>query len=244
MLNKVCTATLVAAASLLAVAPARGQVEEPRYPPAAVYFGVQPLYALTVGEFSDYVTRGGGLDVSVVFPVRPASPFALRADGGFIVYGSETLPVCFSTTVGCRLELDLTTTNSIAFLNAGPQLMLPTGRIRPYVNGAAGFAYFGTSSSVAGNGSDYSFANTNNFDDVTFALSAGGGVQVALGSGRTPILLDLGARYHGNGRVEYLREGDITDNPDGSVTITPTRSEANLVSFQLGVTIGAGTRQR
>jgi hypothetical protein len=44
--------------------------------------------------------------------------------------------------------------------------------------------------------------------------------------------------------VEYLREGDITDNPDGSVTITPTRSDANLVSFQLGLAIGAGTRRR
>jgi hypothetical protein len=52
------------------------------------------------------VSECAGLDLYVVFPVRPASPFALRADGGFIVYGSETLPVCFSSTVGCRVQLD------------------------------------------------------------------------------------------------------------------------------------------
>lgn len=238
------SAGLITGVVLLASAPARAQLVEPRQPPPVVYLGVQPLYARTVGEFSDYVEHGGGLDLYVVYPVRRASPFALRADGGFIIYGSETLPVCFSSTVGCRVQLDLTTTNSIAFLNAGPQLMMPSGRIRAYANGAVGFSYFGTTSSVAGAYSDQTFASTNNFDDVTFALSAGGGVQVAVGSGRTPILLDLGVRYHGNGRVEYLREGDIRDNPDGSVTLTPTRSGANLVSFQLGLTFGAGTRQR
>jgi hypothetical protein len=237
-------AGVTTAIAVLAAAPASAQFEEPRQPPPAVYFGGQPLLALTVGEFSDYVTAGGGLDVYVVYPVRPASPFALRADGGFIVYGSETLPVCFSTTVGCRVQLDVTTTNSIAFLNAGPQLMVPTGRLRPYVNGAVGLAYFGTTSSVRGDDSSQTFASTSNFDDLTLALSAGGGVQVALGSGRTPVLLDIGARYHGNGSVEYLREGDITDNEDGSIALTPRRSQANLVSFQVGVTVGAGRRQR
>jgi hypothetical protein len=49
---------------------------------------------------------------------------------------------------------------------------------------------------------------------------------------------DLGVRYHGNGEVEYLKEGDIQDNPDGTITITPTRSEANLLTFQIGVQIG------
>jgi hypothetical protein len=243
-MRKSLIAPLLLTALALFAAPAGAQVLEPRYPPPAVYVGAQPLYALTVGEFSDHVTQGGGLDLYIVYPLRPRSPLALRADGGFIIYGSETFPVCFSGTVGCRVLLDLTTTNSIAFLNAGPQLMVPSGRIRPYVNGAAGFAYFGTTSSVEGTGSDQQFASSTNFDDITFALSAGGGVQVAIGSGRTPILLDVAARYHGNGRVEYLREGDITDNDDGSITLTPRRSEANLVSLQVGVTIGAGTRQR
>jgi hypothetical protein len=172
--------------------------------------------------------------------VQRGGAFALRADGGFIVYGSETRRVCFSETVGCRILLDLTTTNSIGYLNIGPQLMLPDGPVRPYVNAAIGGSYFGTSSSVDGvDGNDDAFANTTNFDDITLAWTGGGGLLISLSRGRTPVLLDLGVRYHGNGEVEYLKEGDIQDNPDGTITITPTRSEANLLTFQIGVSIGA-----
>lgn len=204
------------------------------------HIGVQGVYARPVGEFSDYVKHGGGLNASIAWPVMRGSAFALRADGGFIVYGSETRRVCFSSTVGCRILLDLTTTNSIAYINFGPQLMLPDGPVRPYVNAAIGGSYFGTSSSVDGvDGSDNSFASTTNFDDVTLAWTGGSGLLISLSRGSTPVLLDLGVRYHGNGEVEYLKRGDIQDNTDGSITMTPTRSETNLLTFQIGVSIGA-----
>jgi hypothetical protein len=211
--------------------------------PAAAYFGIQPLYARPVGEFRDYVEHGGGLGLNVVWPVRVESPLALRADGGFIVYGSETRSLCFPGS--CRVEVDITTTNSIAFLNVGPQLMLPEGTFRPYVNAGAGFSYFNTTSSIKGSDNNNDpFASTNNFDDITFSWAGGGGLLISLSSGHTPILLDLSARYHGNGNAEYLKKGDIIDNPDGSITLTPTRSEANLMTFQVGVSIGARAPQR
>jgi hypothetical protein len=232
----------LAAAAVMSAAPVHGQDPE-AYPLPHVFVGVQAQYARPVGEFSDYIEHGGGLNVNVVWPVQRGSAFALRADGGFIVYGSETQRVCFSGTVGCRIQLDLTTTNSIGYLNVGPQLMLPEGPVRPYINAAIGGSYFVTSSSVDGvDGNDDDFANTTNFDDITLAWNGGGGVLVSLSRGPTPVLLDLGVRYHGNGEVEYLKRGDIQDNPDGSITITPTRSEANLMTFQIGVQIGAGGR--
>lgn len=206
------------------------------------YAGVQGVYARAVGEFSDYIEHGAGLDLHLVWPVTAGNPLALRGGGGFVVYGSETRRVCFSTTVGCRIQLDLTTTNSIAYGNVGPQLMVPTGPVRPYINGSIGFSYFATTSSVDGtDANDDDFASTTNFDDITFAWGSGGGVLIQLSRGRTPVLLDLGVRYHGNGEVEYLKRGDIIDNPDGTITILPTRSEANLLSFQLGISIGALT---
>ena len=229
----------VLAALVLSAAPALGQdVEDER--PASLYVGIQGIYGRPVGEFRDYVRHGFGLDVGVTFPVARQSPLALRADGGFIVYGSETRRVCFGGGVGCRIELDLTTTNSIAFLNIGPQLMLPAGPVRPYINAAIGGSYFGTTSSVEGSNNDEDFASTTNFDDITFAWNAGGGMLIRLGGSHArPVMLDLGVRYNANGEVEYLKEGDIVDNPDGSLTITPTRSEANLLTFQIGVSIGA-----
>lgn len=228
------------AAALAFASPVGAQEAPQEVRPPVAWGGVQLQYARPVGEFHDYVKHGGGLNANIVWPVRTESPFALRADGGFIVYGSETQRVCFSGTVGCRVQLDLTTTNSIAYLNAGPQLMVPRGAVRPYANAAIGFSYFGTTSEVEGTNNDEAFASTTNFDDITFAWGAGGGLLISLSSGATPVLLDVGARYHGNGEVEYLKKGDITDNPDGSITYSPTRSDANLVTFQLGVSVGIG----
>src|SRR5690606_28950707 len=163
---------------------------------------------------------------------------SLRADGGFVVYGDESKRVCFSETVGCRIEVDVNTTNNIAYFNLGPELALPVGPIRPYANASIGFAYFATTSSGEGVGQDDDIASTTNFDDATFAWQAGGGLRIPISHGRTPVAIDLGARYNTNGRVEYLREGDITDNPDGSITINTQRSEAHLVTYHLGVSIG------
>jgi opacity protein-like surface antigen len=229
----------VAAAAVLHAAPVQAQDPGagtlPRF-----YIGIQGQYARPVGEFRDYVKHGGGLNINFAWPVQRASALALRADGGFIVYGSETRRVCFSTTVGCRIQLDLTTTNSIAYLNAGPQLMLPHGPVRPYVNAGIGGSYFGTSSSIDGvDGNDDDFASTTNFDDVTLAWTGGSGLLISLSRRSTPVLLDVGLRYHGNGEVEYLKKGDIQDNPDGTITISPTRSRADLLTFQIGVQIGA-----
>ena len=52
--------------------------------------------------------------------------------------------------------------------------------------------------------------------------------------------LDLSADYHRNGMATYLREGDIVDQSDGSVVIYPRRTEANLWSFRVGVSVGFG----
>jgi opacity protein-like surface antigen len=228
----------VMAVGLALASPLRAQQTPATLTPPVVFVGGHGQYARTVGEFRDYVKHGGGLGAHLVWPVQPGSAFALRADGGFLIYGSETRRVCFGGGVGCRIELDLTTTNTIAHGHIGPQLMLQSGPVRPYANAGVGFAYFATTSQIEGTSSNQNIASTTNFDDITFAWSTGGGLLVPLSSGRTPVMLDLGMRYHGNGEVEYLKEGDITDNPDGSITLNPTRSEANLLTFQLGVTVG------
>ena len=47
--------------------------------------------------------------------------------------------------------------------------------------------------------------------------------------------LNLGAKYFYGGQATYLREGDITDNPDGSITLNPRSSKTDLVLWQVGV---------
>ena len=234
-MRKVVGAALVAG---LAAAPVSGQFVTDELRPVTASGGIQVIGAVSTGEFADYVDGGFGIGANLVWPVQTGGAFAIRADLGWIVYGSEKKDLCFPGEIGCRITLELSTTNSIFYLNAGPQLMLPEGFVRPYVNANAGLAYFATTSSVKGDNNDEAFASDTNFDDFTFAWGAGGGLLVPLSRGRTPIAIDLGATYHANGSVEYLTEGDIIDNPDGSITITPTRSEANFVAIRLGVTIG------
>lgn len=234
MLRSAGVAILVAAAS---AGSGMGQQPGGELPPVRVLGSVHLVGALPVGEFADYIDGGGGLAIDVAVPVQAGSLFSLRGELGWLLYGAETMKVCFQST-GCRVTLDLTTTNNIFFLNAGPQLTAPAGPLRPYLNAAAGFAYFATTSSVRGDDSGETFASDTNFDDFTLAWGAGGGLLIPLARGRTPVMIDLGAQYHGNGYVEYLTEGDIHEQPSGPPLLDPKRSEANFVTIRLGVTIG------
>ena len=112
--------------------------------------------------------------------------------------------------------------------------------LRPYARAAAGVGYFVTTSGLSGDDSEYTYASTNNFDDVVFQGRVGAGLGLRLSNGRNPVWLDFGADYHHNGVANYLKEGDIVDQPDGSIVIFPRTSEANLWSFRLGVSVGIG----
>jgi hypothetical protein len=231
--------TIVAASFLLLIASgAKAQVTE-QVKPVRAFVGGGLVLAQAVGEFHDFIDGGVGGAGHFVLKLDSRGVLGVRADAGFVVYGHETQEVCLSTTVGCRIRVDLTTTNNIAFFNIGPQLMLPAGPVQPYINGSIGVSYFSTTSSISdvddGDGGHF---DTTNFDDATFAWQAGTGLRIPVRSAGTPIFIDLGARYNTNGEVEYLREGDIIDHPDGSITLNPRLSDANLVTYVIGVSVG------
>jgi hypothetical protein len=146
--------------------------------------------------------------------------------------------VPLSTTVG-RIQVDVTTSNNIFFLGAGPQLTAPSGPIRPYVNGNVGFSYFFTRSSVEGssNNNNESFAETTNFDDFVFATTGGAGLLIPFGRSREAGL-DIGVRYHNTRDTNYLREGSIVDRPGTTPLINPIRSDTKMWSFRIGFIAG------
>jgi len=206
-----------------------------------VFLGGGLTFADPVGEFADFVQEGWGVEGSVRVAVDPLGLLSLRMGAGFVNYGRERQSVCISVTVGCRIVTDLVTTNNIGYLDAGPELGFNLGPIRPYAGVSAGVSYFNTSSSLQDyDGYDYEAFETTNFDDLVLAWRARTGLQVRVGGRNNPVFLDFGAVYHENGQAEYLTEGDIQDNSDGSITVFPTFSEANLVTFQFGVSVGLG----
>ncbi len=173
--------------------------------------------------------------MSVLTRLDRSGALLLRIEGGYLRYGHERKRACL---ISCRITVDVNTDNNIMVFGIGPQLMVPVGFLRPYVTGTAGLSYFFTQSSLEGSNDSSPFAETKNFDDVVFAWTGGGGLQIPVREGLKPILIDLGVRYHKNGEASYLREGSITDNPDGSTTITPIRSQTNFLSIHLGVMFG------
>ncbi|MFQ5678702.1 MAG: outer membrane beta-barrel protein [Gemmatimonadota bacterium] len=198
-------------------------------------------FALTEpqGEFGRLVDEGFGFNANLMYRLDPDGILALRLDAGVVTYGSETFQVPLSRTVQ-RVLVDVTTRNNIFLLGAGPQLSLATGPVRPYLNGSVGLGYFFTESSVRGSRAfaSESFARTTNFDDLSFAYGVGGGLGIPVKGGYHPIHLLLDAQYRNHGRTRYLREGSIQEDPSGRVLITPLESQANLLLFLVGVSVG------
>lgn len=197
--------------------------------------------ALTVpqGEFGQLVDEGFGANGQVLYRLDPEGYAALRFDVGIVTYGSETVRVPLSETVG-RVSIDVNTRNNILLMGFGPQFAIPAGAVRPYVNGVVGLGYFFTESTVRGsrNFQFDNFARTTNFDDLSFAYGLGGGLGIPVRRGYHPISVLLDAQYRNHGNTRYLREGSIQDEAGGRVVITPLESQANLLLFQVGVSVG------
>lgn len=202
-----------------------------------VLAGGSLIYGRPTGDFADYVKQGFGVDGFARWKVDRRGAFSIGLEGGWMQYGRETIRTPLSSTVG-RINVDVTTSNNIVFLGLGPQLTAPSGPVRPYLNGAVGFSYLFTQSSVEGSdNNNYSFAETTNFDDFVFATTGGAGIYIPLGA-RQEVALDIGVRYHNGGRGQYLREGSIKDRPGTTPLITPIESQTQLISWRIGVVAG------
>ena len=237
-------AALAAVVALAAAAsPVAAQYEgaEATHRPSRVTVGGGFFVAQPVGEFKNYVDNGVGGGGHVVLRLDPRGILALRGDVGYLLYGHETKRV--SLPDAGRVQFDVTTSNNIVTYAVGPQLTVPSGPIRPYVNAQIGGAYFFTESSVGGSDNDGGFAGTRNFGDNVASYVYGGGVFVPLAVRNALVGIDFGARFIRNGHTRYLREGGITDLPGGGYTVSPIESETNLVVYHLGVSVGLRRRR-
>lgn len=232
-------ALLLAISSLVAAPVAAQSPREghPAYDGAMPRAGVSFLYAVPQGEFADHVSEGWGISLFGRLPTDRRGVLSVRVEGGFVNYGRERIRECLTT---CRLQVDVTTSNDILFAGIGPEIGTLPGPLRLYAAATAGVAYFTTTSSIAGTEAIGDFARSENFGDAVFAWRAGGGLQFRLRDGWRPIDLDLSATYHANDPATYLVQGGIQDHPDGSITVFPRRSDTDLVTIQVGFTIGLG----
>jgi opacity protein-like surface antigen len=213
----------------LTAADARAQLAEEDSLKRRAVLGGNVVGAFPTGAFKNYVETGFGLGGYFLYAFDQDGAFGLRVDFTWVQYGSETQ----RQPLVPRIMVDVTTRNHIYSALAGPQLTLRSGFISPYLNAGLGLSYFETRSSISGTEDlDQDFASTRHFYDTTFAWAVGGGICFAVARNTT---LELAAHYLWNGQVNYLREGSITEQSDGSISFNPIESETNLVLVQLGI---------
>jgi hypothetical protein len=194
--------------------------------------GISGTMLNPTGEFRRFVQWGGGLGMYFVPGLDMHGMLGLRVEGSAQWYGHES----YDVWLGPRIPqgyVRVTTNNMIFTAGAGPQITLGTGPVRPYGFGTAGFSYFATITSTGD--SEYDYVSNTNFDDLRFALSAGGGLLVQLNRGHKPIWFDIGGQWTHNGRTQYLRTGSIRETADGGLVLFPIYSNADFWTFRLGV---------
>ena len=194
--------------------------------------GAGLLIGIPRGEFQQHVTAAAGFDGFVNLNLDRSGATGMRLEGSILVY-DHLHDVAYLDGGYYVYPIGLTTSSYIASLRAGPQLTFGQGPLRLYGFGMGGVSYFATSTSFDDSCGCGSYGSTTEWDDVTLAWEAGGGLQLALGRGHNPVLLDLGARYLYNGRVTYVPAQTLA-----SGTLSPVSSEANLVVLQLGISVG------
>lgn len=208
------------------VTPATSTAPTPRWHVGAAIDVGQP-----VGEFTQQVSNAIGLQAHLLLRLDDRGNTGLRIQGGWLNYGFESEQVCLGATPGCRIEANVSTTNNILSLGVGPEFSVPLGVFRLYGHGLVGLSRFSTLSALDGGILPDFVAADENFGEAGFFWSGGGGIQLSI---TKHAALDFGVAYQGHGRREYLTEGGITDNPDGSLNLDVKRSAADLFAIRIG----------
>jgi hypothetical protein len=202
----------------------------------AVDYGGSVVVGDPLGALGRAASVAGGVGGHALWST-PSGALSLRLDGNFLLYGTETVRLPVPGTAG-RLVREITTDNWIAQAGVGPQVILPTGAVRPYLNLFAGVSYLSTTSHLR-DPSGFVSAESTNYDDTGFAWGGGGGFLVPLKGGTTSI--DVGVRYVRTETMTFLAEGDLGD-PAAGTGLSPHRGQANLLEFRLGVSFATHPR--
>jgi len=205
--------------------------------------GMSLIVASPQNEFKDNVKNTGfGIGMEGIYYFGNSSiPFGVGLNIGFINYGSEHLNRPLSTTLpGVTVNLDRT--NNLANFHLLFQLTTRTTTVRPYLDLLFGLNYLFTESKVTDEGQGNDIATSRNISDYAWSYGFGGGLMFNI---YTPnpdemsefgaLFLDLKVRYLKGTEAEYLTEGSIVGNPDGTVTLLTSKSKTDLLQVQVGV---------
>ena len=203
--------------------------------PRNLSIGLAGRWVEPVEAFARNVGYGLGVSFAAGYSIPAFDALGVRTELSHHWYGWESKRVQLSPTAN-RVFVDMNTTNNVFVWTIGPELAVRRGPLQPYALWQVGFSNFYTSSSVEDENTGSAFASSTNMDDYGLSVEYGGGLRISTYmKGRTRTSIDVGGRMTLNGTRNYLRSGDITDNPDGSLTFNTRRTRANFFQFTLGL---------
>lgn len=213
--------------------PATAQIVVPQqtYERPRFLIGGDLIMAQPRRELAEYISNGWGGNLNAMIRVEPQGLLHVRFDGGSARYGRDEQRFAF----GGR-DYTVTTTNNIDWFGFGPQVMAPGGWIRPYANAGLSITRFRTTSVVSRRQflEDQELGREDNASDFTTGWVFGAGFYVPFGL-RSPLALNIGGRYHFGGEATFVREEDVRDAPLDSSTFPASRSKADFIQWQLGI---------
>lgn len=246
---------LLTTAALLVASPAAAQdgLNPPpdSEPKISGQFNVRGTIGVPQGGLRNNISGpGGGLHL-YLGGWTGERPLLVGVDVGILNYGRTTDQVPFSSTVGPRVPVEVTTSNNVLETHLSLRLQPRNGRLRPYVEGLAGFKYLFTRTRIGDDSGDDNLgddiASSTNYDDFALSGGAGAGIDVRVFQPEDSakkvraVSLHLGVQYLLGSEAEYLSEGQLSDeNNDGRLDqseLEVRRSRTTFLQPQFGVTL-------
>lgn len=206
--------------------------------------------AVPRGGLQNNIGTGGGIRLSLGGWINP-NPVMVGLDIGFLGYGHVEEEVPFSSTVGPRVPVEVSTSNNVLETHLTARVQPRTGRFRPYAEALAGFKYLFTRTRIDEDDFDGALgdevASSTNFDDFALSGGIGAGVDIQVYRQNNAdkkvrrVDLHLGVQYLLGQEAEYLAEGALKDeNGNGQLDRSEMdirRSRTTFLQPTFGVTL-------
>jgi len=199
-----------------------------------IVVGAGPEIGWATGTLGTYLGPAVGAGASVRWHL---SPLSLRLDADYAQFLSTRVARPYP---GTTADVDIETTMRAFTVLGGPEVGMRMGRISARVTASAGVARSATTSTLSGLGDPTYYSRSTTFDDLTWALAAGGGTGVLISGGHTPVWVVVDGSYRRTGDVRIVREDALRSGVISGLYLPPTPTPASWVVVRLFVAIGTG----
>ena len=209
-------------------------------------FGFNLVGGVPLGEFRSHEDGGAGLELMAGYQPFRREPLVLRAGFIGLQYGAHNARglqrVCDEYSCWTEFAVYQARSHSMMVLHGGAELMATDGVWRPFAFALGGLTMFRSTARLPASDPYGTEEERSLFSSDNTSTAYGGGLRhVSTFIGREAGF-ELSARVTRNANASYVNEDGVTQEPDGSWTVTPRNGAANLLGIHVGFWIGPRIR--